>query len=144
MTPAASLAREPSGYAGREVTQAPPWHGLVVWDVFFNAVTTGLFLVAAVAELARPDVFAPVARWAYPAALLFLLADLACLVFDLGSPSRFHHMLRVFKPLSPMSLGTWFLTAYSLPVTLLVAVDVCTLIGWLPGDSAAVGGVRVA
>jgi hypothetical protein len=32
-------------------------------------------------------------------------------------------MLRVFKPTSPMSLGTWSLTALSLPLTVLVLVD---------------------
>lgn len=120
----------PAGYAGREVTHPPNWHALVVWDVFFNAATTGLFLVTAVGELARPDVFAPLAVWAYPVALAVLLADLACLVLDLGNPSRFHHMLRVFKPRSPMSLGTWCLTAYSLPLTLLVAVDLFASAGW--------------
>src|SRR4051812_13407100 len=81
------------GYADKEPTQPPDWHGLVVWDVFFNALTTGLFLVAAVGELARPGVFGPVAVWAYPLALVLLVADLSCLVLDLGSPSRFHHML---------------------------------------------------
>ena len=43
----------------REVTQPPDWHGLVVWDFLFNAATTGLLLVAAVADLARPGVFGP-------------------------------------------------------------------------------------
>ena len=28
-----------------------------------------------------------------------------------GAPERFHHMLRVAKPTSPMSVGTWILTA---------------------------------
>lgn len=133
MTPAASPAHGPAGYTDREITHPPPWHGLVAWDVFFNALTTGLFLIAAVGELARPEVFAVVGRWAYPVALVVLLADLSCLVLDLGNPARFHHMLRVFKPLSPMSLGTWFLAAYSLPLTLLVVADVATLCGWSPG-----------
>ncbi len=34
------------------------------------------------------------------------------LVNDLGRPERFHHMLRVAKPTSPMSMGTWILTAF--------------------------------
>jgi formate-dependent nitrite reductase membrane component NrfD len=34
------------------------------------------------------------------------------LVSDLGRPFRFHHMLRVAKPSSPMSVGTWILVAY--------------------------------
>lgn len=114
----------PAGYAHEEPTHPPPWHGLVVWDVFLNALTTGLFLAAAVGELAAPATFAPVGRWAYPLALALLLADLTLLVLDLGDRLRFHHMLRVFKPSSPMSLGTWCLTAYSLPLTAVVALDV--------------------
>ena len=37
----------------------------------------------------------------------------AALVHDLGRPSRFVNMLRVFKPTSPMSMGSWLLAAYA-------------------------------
>ena len=47
----------PAGYAAGPVTKAPAWHGLVAWDLLFNNLTTGLFLVAAVAELVAPEVF---------------------------------------------------------------------------------------
>ncbi len=36
----------------------------------------------------------------------------ALLIADLGRPARFLAMLRVFRPSSPMSMGTWFLTAF--------------------------------
>jgi len=111
------------GYANGPVTKAPDWHGLVAWDLLFNNLTTGLFLVAATGELAAPAVFTPVAKVAYPVALVLLLADLLCLVLDLGDPLRFHHMLRVFKPGSPMSLGTWCLTVYSFPLTVAAALS---------------------
>jgi hypothetical protein len=125
----------PSGYAGRVVTKAPDWHTLVVFDVLFNNLATGLFLVAAVGELAAPATFTAVASRAYPIALALLLIDLALLVLDLGDPLRFHHMLRVFKPSSPMSLGTWCLTIYSFFLTALVAVVFVAAVGWLPGDA---------
>lgn len=35
------------------------------------------------------------------------------LIMDLGRPERFHHMLRVVKPTSPMSVGSWTLLAFS-------------------------------
>ena len=38
------------------------------------------------------------------------------LIHDLGRPERFHHMLRVAKPTSPMSMGTWVLAAYGPPM----------------------------
>jgi Polysulphide reductase, NrfD len=143
----------PSGYADQAVTKAPEWYWLVVFDVLFNSLTTGLFLVAAIGELAAPAIFTAVATWAYPIALALLLADLALLILDLGDPLRFHHMLRVFKPGSPMSLGTWCLTVYSLFLTAIVAVECVVAVGWLPGDSgfawwarkvAVVGGLAFA
>lgn len=117
------------GYASGPVTKAPNWHGLVAWDMLFNNLTTGLFLAAALGELIVPDAFRRVATFAYPLALVLLITDLACLVLDLGDPLRFHHMLRVFKPSSPMSLGTWSLTIYSLPLTVLTALSVLPIEG---------------
>src|SRR5271170_1406140 len=124
------------GYANRPVTKAPDWHGLVAWDLLFNNLTTGLFLVAAIGELAAPTIFTSVARVAYPVALVLLLVDLGLLVLDLGDPLRFHHMLRVFKPSSPMSLGTWCLTIFSLPLTVAAALSL------VPEDGIALEWVR--
>jgi hypothetical protein len=140
--PAPTNTPSPSGYAGRVVTKPPAWHDLVVLDVLFNNLTTGLFLVAAVGELAAPAVFTPVATWAYPIALALLLIDLGLLVLDLGDKLRFHHMLRVFKPGSPMSLGTWCLTIYSLFLTAILVVELVGAVGWLPGDAGAAWWVR--
>src|SRR5439155_405610 len=97
--------------------------------LLFNNLPTGLFLVAATGELAAPATFTPVARVAYPVTLVLLLADLLCLVLDLGDPLRFHHMLRVFKPSSPMSLGTWCLTIYSFPLTVAAALSLLPEVG---------------
>jgi Polysulphide reductase, NrfD len=132
-----------AGYAARPVTKAPDWHGLVAWDLLFNNLTTGLFLVAALGELAAPAVFTAVAKAAYPVALVLLLTDLMCLVLDLGDPLRFHHMLRVFKPSSPMSLGTWCLTIYSLPLTMAAALSLLPEAGmtleWVRRTAVVVG-----
>jgi hypothetical protein len=118
------------GYADRPVTKAPAWHGLVAWDMLLNNLTTGLFLAAALAELSAPLIFTHLVKAAYPLALALLILDLSCLVLDLGDPLRFHHMLRVFKPTSPMSLGTWCLTVYSLPLTLATVIALLP-VGWL-------------
>jgi formate-dependent nitrite reductase membrane component NrfD len=126
------------GYASGPITKAPDWHGLVAWDLLFNNLTTGLFMVAAIGDLAAPEVFGPLARVAYPIAFVLLVTDLMCLVLDLGDPLRFHHMLRVFKPSSPMSLGTWCLTVYSLPLTVAAALSL------LPEGGIALEWVRKA
>jgi Ni/Fe-hydrogenase subunit HybB-like protein len=118
-----------SGYAHMPVTKAPEWHGIIAWDALFNGMATGLFMAAAVSELAAPAVFRPVAKVAYPVALVLLLIDLGLLVLDLGDSLRFHHMLRVFKPGAPMSLGTWCLTIFSLPLTAAAALSVLAEMG---------------
>jgi hypothetical protein len=130
------------GYLTQDVTKVPGWHGLVAWDLLFNNLTTGLFLFAAVGELASPGLLGPVARAAYPVALVLLLTDLMMLVLDLGDPLRFHHMLRVFKSSSPMSLGTWSLTIYSLPLTLIVAIEAAEALGLLPSGSITLEWAR--
>ena len=119
-----------SGYAHMTVTKVPGWHGIIAWDALLNGLATGLFLAAAVSELAAPTVFMRVAKVAYPIALVLLLVDLGLLVLDLGDPLRFHHMLRVFKPGSPMSVGTWSLTIFSLPLTAAAGLSVLAMLGW--------------
>jgi hypothetical protein len=133
--PQHALAKPPlqesqSGYANTPVTKVPGWHGIIAWDALLNGMATGLYLAAAVSELAAPAVFLRVAKVAYPVALLLLLVDLGLLVLDLGDPLRFHHMLRVFKPSSPMSLGTWCLTIFSLPLTAAAGLSLMAELGW--------------
>ncbi len=118
------------GYANMPVTKTPGWHGIIAWDALLNGMATGLFLAAAISELAAPAVFPPVAKVAYPVALVLLLVDLGLLVLDLGDPLRFHHMLRTFKPGSPMSVGTWCLTIFSLPLTAAAALSLLAELGW--------------
>jgi hypothetical protein len=119
-----------SGYANMTVTKVPGWHGIIAWDALLNGMAMGLFLVAAICELAASAVFMHVAKIAYPIALVLLLVDLGLLVLDLGDPLRFHHMLRVFKPGSPMSLGTWCLTIFSLPLTAAAGLSVLSWLGF--------------
>jgi hypothetical protein len=135
--PQQDLTRPPSpergsevGYENMTVTKVPGWHGIIAWDALLNGMAMGLFLVAAVSELAAPAVFMHVAKIAYPIALVLLLVDLGLLVLDLGDPLRFHHMLRVLKLGSPMSVGTWCLTIFSLPLTAAAALSLLSLLGF--------------
>jgi formate-dependent nitrite reductase membrane component NrfD len=40
------------------------------------------------------------------------VASAALLIADLGRPARFINMLRVFRPSSPMNMGTWILSGF--------------------------------
>ncbi len=116
--------RSVSPYAAQTITKEPSWTILVGLDILLNNMSIGLFLVVTVAALLAPDAFRPLTVVAYPVALLLLVADLGLLVSDLGDPLRFHHMLRVFKPGAPMSVGTWSLTFYGACLALPALVGV--------------------
>ena len=62
------------------------------------------------------------------------------LISDLGRPERFHHMLRVLKPTSPMSVGSWILGASSTAIGLATARSV---LGWFPRLGRAAGATAV-
>jgi hypothetical protein len=53
-----------------------------------------------------------VARRAWATALAGAAVSPALLISDLGRPARFLNMLRLFKVTSPMSVGSWILTAF--------------------------------
>jgi formate-dependent nitrite reductase membrane component NrfD len=56
--------------------------------------------------------FPPLRQRCSRLSLAALSAGTVCLVADLGRPSRFANMLRVFRPSSPMSVGSWLLAVY--------------------------------
>ena len=93
--------------APRVLTKAPPWHGWITADSFLLSLASGTFALAALFVLLRPGEMNAIARTAFFAVFPLMLADLVCLIADLGDPARFHHMLRVFNPSSPMSVGVW-------------------------------------
>ena len=98
-----------TSYYGRPVVKASPWEHDVPAYLFLGGVAAGSSLLAAGADLTgRPSL----RRTGRLAALVGVSLSLVALVKDLGRPERFHHMLRVVKPTSPMSVGTWLLTLY--------------------------------
>lgn len=98
-----------TSYYGRPVVKPPPWEHDIPAYLFLGGVAAGSSLLSAGADLTdRPAL----RRTGRLGALVGLTLSMLALVRDLGRPERFHHMLRVAKPTSPMSVGTWVLTAY--------------------------------
>jgi formate-dependent nitrite reductase membrane component NrfD len=105
-------------YYGRPVVKAAPWELDVPAYLFLGGVAAGSSLLAAGADVTdRPAL----RRTGRLGALVGLSLSMVALVHDLGRPSRFLNMLRVVKVTSPMSVGTWLLTAYG-PFAALAAV----------------------
>jgi len=96
-------------YYGRSVLKAPVWKWPVPAYFFTGGVAAGTSLLAAGARLTGDHRFA---HRCLLASLGATVVSTAFLVEDLGRPERFLNMLRVAKPTSPMSVGSWVLTAF--------------------------------
>ena len=96
-------------YYGKPIVKAPVWGDAIPVYFFFGGLA-GASAVLVVAARARGNNV--LARRALAGALLGTFVSPVLLIADLHDPKRFHHMLRVFKPTSPMSVGTWILSAF--------------------------------
>ncbi len=100
------------GYYDVPMLKPPVWHDLISWYLFLGGLSGGAYVTARLAERFGGPRFRPLARIGTYVAAAAALPCAPLLIADLGDPKRFHHMLRVFKPESPMNLGAWVLTAY--------------------------------
>ena len=89
------------------------------WEIpayfFFGGMAGAAAPFALLSELRGDEALA---RRAWLVALAGVAASPPLLIADLGRPERFHHMLRVLKPTSPMSVGSWILGASSTAIAL--------------------------
>ncbi len=98
-----------TSYYGRPILKASPWEHDIPAYLFMGGVAAGSSLLSAGADLSgRPAM----RRTGRLGALVALSLSMVALIHDLGRPERFYNMLRVVKVTSPMSVGTWLLTAY--------------------------------
>jgi Polysulphide reductase, NrfD len=129
-----------TSYYGRPVVKASPWEADIPTYLFLGGLAAGSSLLGAGADLSNRPVLRRSTRLG---ALAAISLSMVALVRDLGRPARFVNMLRVFKPTSPMSVGTWILTAYGPAAGLAGAAEVARLLplrlGWVGRllDSAA-------
>lgn len=122
-------------YYGRPVIKAPSWAARDIAGYFFLGGLAGAGSVfAAGAHLTGRTRTATALK---VSSLGGVSLATAALVNDLGRPARFAHMLRVFKPTSPMSVGSWLLAAYG-PAAAAAAASAAT--GLLPRAGAVATG----
>ena len=114
-------ADQREGYYGVPLLKRPKWRWEIAFYFFFEGISAGSFLLGALADLSGNKRLRELARAAYDVSFSTLLPCPPLLIADLGRPERFHHMLRVFKPMSPMNLGAWTLAGFSVPVTAIAA-----------------------
>jgi DMSO reductase anchor subunit len=109
---------EPRSYHGQPVLKEPIW----TWEIpcyFFTGGLAGASAgLAYLSELRGED---ELARRAWVAALAGVGMSPLLLISDLGRPARFLNMLRMFKVTSPMSVGSWILSASGATTTVAAA-----------------------
>ncbi|HEY1643307.1 MAG TPA: NrfD/PsrC family molybdoenzyme membrane anchor subunit [Streptosporangiaceae bacterium] len=99
-----------TSYYGRPIVKASPWEADIPAYLFTGGLAAGSSLLAAGADLTgRPGL----RRAGRVTAAAALTVSFAALVHDLGKPARFVNMLRMLKVTSPMSVGTWIVSAYA-------------------------------
>ncbi|MHB8246898.1 MAG: NrfD/PsrC family molybdoenzyme membrane anchor subunit [Acidimicrobiales bacterium] len=101
---------EPRSYYGQPILKPPVWEPLEIAGYFFlGGLAGGSSILAAVLDShGEPEA----ARRLKLGAVGAIALSAAALVRDLGRPARALNMLRVMKPTSPMSVGSWLLFAY--------------------------------
>lgn len=114
-----------SSYYGRPVVKASPWGLDIPAYLFLGGVAAGSSLLGAGADLTRRSALRRTSRLG---ALVAVTGSLVALVHDLGRPERFINMLRVAKPTSPMSMGTWILSAYGPAASLAGVAELASLL----------------
>jgi hypothetical protein len=108
--PSAKAGRGDPGYYDRPVLKEPVWKWYVPAYFYAGGAAGASALLGAMAQVRdRDSLRGLVARCRWIAAAGGALGTFF-LVADLGRPDRFLNMLRVFRPTSPMNLGSWILS----------------------------------
>lgn len=100
-----------TSYYGRPILKSPAWEQPHVQSyLFLGGLAGASALIGAMGELtARPAL----ARTGRLGAAGAATGGTVFLILDLGRPMRFLNMLRVLKPTSPLSVGSWILAPFA-------------------------------
>ena len=124
--PSGALREEDEGrsYYGQPVLKEPVWRWYVPAYFYVGGVAGAAAALGAATQLAIGGGSPGPARRTIPSGAHLLVrrcrmiaaggavASAVLLIADLGRPARFLNMLRVFRPTSPMNMGTWILSAF--------------------------------
>ena len=130
-------------YYGLPMVKRPLWGWEIAFYFFSEGVSSGSFILATLADVCGSGRYTALIRDARYISFATLLPCPPLLIADLGRPERFHHMLRIFKPRSPMSMGVWALMGFSQPVALL-ALGQFVRIRWIPARTLSLAGLPFA
>ena len=102
-------------------TTPPEWRWWIIFYFFIGGIAGGSFFLASVLHLFGRPADRPLVRLGYYVAFIGAVVSGLILILDLHRPLRMWHMLiesntgnPMFKPWSPMSIGSWGLLFFGL------------------------------
>lgn len=131
-----------TGYYGVPLLKAPAWTWEVPLYFFVGGVAGAAAIVGSISRMTGAD--PELVRDARALAAIGGSVSPALLIADLGMPSRFLNMLRVFKIQSPMSMGSWTLMVFSSSAAGLAFLDAVKRRNGIGGHSGGAQIPRVA
>lgn len=111
--------------------KAPGWEMSIVWYFFLGGIAGGAYFTAAIADNFGSRRDSTVARIGYLLSLPLVALCGVLLIIDLGVPLRFLNMMRVLKPMDPMSIGAWGVGIFG------AFTFVSSLLSFTPSESRA-------
>ena len=141
-------APDTSTYYDRPAIKEPVWTWEVPAYFYVGGVAGAAGVIGAALQLIDGEESEALVRRCRDVAALGGVAGSALLISDLGRPERFLNMLRVFKPSSPLSVGSWILAiASSMSVAAALSSRMSGLakrLGDLAGVGAGVAGLPLS
>ena len=105
---------EGESYYGQPPLKTPQWDWKVSGYIAIVGVAGAAQTLAFLGGLRDPKAFRHARRMARGLALSGSAVGSALLIADLKTPKRFYNMLRIVRPTSPMSIGTYVLGVFGL------------------------------
>lgn len=96
-------------YYDQPMLRKPVWKSSVPAYFYVGGLAGAAGVLAAAAQVLGGSRLEPLVRGLRKVNLVGTAVGSALLIEDLGRPERFLNMLRVFRPSSPMSVGSWVL-----------------------------------
>jgi hypothetical protein len=97
-------------YYGQPLLKQSVWSIDIPLYYFFGGAAGSTMALAAALQLRRDPELRKLSRHCHWIGITGSTLGAAFLIHDLGRPSRFMNMLRVFRPTSPMNVGAWILS----------------------------------
>lgn len=110
-----------TSYYGRNIVKPSPWTHEIADYLWLGGMAAGSALIGAGASITGR---ARLRRRARFSSLICVGLGGNALIADLGRPERFLNMMRTAKLTSPMSVGSWILTGFSLTTGAATAIAI--------------------